>query len=60
MIDWVPVLVHPAHRPLYVAAKTAALQLTWGIPSTVASVILRVGRIRNLDTASPWDPQNIT
>jgi hypothetical protein len=48
------VLVHPAHRPLYVAAKTAAPQLIWGISSMVASAILRPLGIRNLDTVSPW------
>jgi hypothetical protein len=53
MIDWVSVLVHPTHRPLYVAAKTAAPQLIWGISFIVASAILRVWGIRNLDTASP-------
>jgi hypothetical protein len=46
--------------PLYVAAKTAALQLIWGISSTVASAILHAWGIKNLDTASPWDAQNIT
>jgi hypothetical protein len=36
----VPVLVHPTHWPLYIAAKTAAPQLIWGISCTVASTIL--------------------
>jgi hypothetical protein len=56
----VPVLVHPAHRPLYVTAKTAAPQLIWGISSSVESMILHAWGIGNLDTVSPWDPQNIT
>jgi hypothetical protein len=49
----VPVLVHPAHRPLYFAAKTATPRLIWGISSMVVSAILRAWGIRNLDTASP-------
>jgi hypothetical protein len=35
----VPVLMHPMHRPMYVAIKTAALLCFLGISSTVASVI---------------------
>jgi hypothetical protein len=52
-IGWVPILVHPAHRPLYIAAKTAAPQLIWGISSTIASAIFHPWVIKNLDTASP-------
>jgi hypothetical protein len=56
----VPVFVHPAHRPLYVVAKTAVPQLIWCISSSMGQVILRAWGIKNLDTVSPWDPQNIT
>jgi hypothetical protein len=34
--------------------------LICGISSRVVSVILRTWGIRNLDTASPWDPRTTT
>jgi hypothetical protein len=48
-----------AQAPVHCGQNRNA-QLIWGISSMVASVILRTWGLGNLDTVSPWDPQNIT